>query len=350
MHPQLQFTATSIGSFPYTDSQATCRLIAQKLPLLPVWPQLPRRAFLENMYAQYSQHFPNIRLDHQHHKITFDTTGDFSDAFAAFYENYVADDLDAFALSPDYAAGFFDILDALADTPGDWIKGQVTGPISFGLTVVNQDLKPGLYNEILADAIVKNMAMNARWQIKQLRRVRPEVILFVDEPSMSLFGTAFVSLNREPVVAMLDEVFAAIKSENALSGVHCCGNTDWSALMETSVDMLNLDAFEYLDKLALYPHELRAFLDRGGLLAWGIVPNNEHILTVTPESLARQLHAGFEMISEKAARRDVTIRPEEFHTCSLITPSCGLGSTTVEIADKVLDVLVGTEEILKEGI
>ena len=90
---------------------------------------------------------------------------------------------------------------------------------------------------------------------------------------------------------MLDEVFAAIHAEDALAGVHCCANTDWSVLLATQVDILNLDAYGYLENLALYPDELRQFIDRGGYVAWGIVPNNELVLT-TPQTLAERMRSG----------------------------------------------------------
>ena len=54
-------------------------------------------------------------------------------------------------------------------------------------------------------------------------------------------------------------------------------------LLATTVDILNLDAYGYIENLALYPAELRAFLDRGGVVCWGIVPNTEEIYNVTPE-------------------------------------------------------------------
>ena len=347
MDDNLRFAAMTVGSFPHKDTRQICQLILEKLPNMPIWPQLPRRSFMENMYVQYSERLPNMVLDAEHAKVTMDTMVDFSEVYTELYENYITENLDYFALSKEYAEGFFGMLDVLDSTKGEWVRGQVTGPISFGLTVVDQGLKPSLYNEFATDAIVKNMTMNARWQIRELKKVRPNVIMFVDEPSMSLFGTAYVSLNREPVVEMLDEVFMAIKQAGALSGVHCCGNTDWSLLMETSANILNLDAYEYIEKLALYPDELRSFLDRGGIIAWGIVPNDEGIFGVTAQQLADRLEAGFAMISEKAVNRGVQIAPEDFYGCSMISPRCGLGPTTVEAAEKVLDVLVELESILQ---
>jgi hypothetical protein len=338
-----------IGSFPHQkEDPALYHRLATGLDI-PVWPQWAKRTFYENMYVQYSAPLPSLVVDEANEKITFDTTGDLTDALEMFYANYLEDDVDAFALTPEYAAGFFGMLEALQPAPGEWVKGQVTGPISVGLTVTDQDLRASLYNEMLADALVKNAAMNACWQVQQLRAVRPKVIIFVDEPYMASFGSAYISLSREQVVTMLDEVFAAIHQEGALAGTHCCANTDWSVLMATTVDILNLDAYGYLDNLALYPAELRAFLDRGGVIAWGIIPNNEEIYDVTPADLAQRLRQGLDLIQNKAQARGVNISAQELAGRSLITPACGLGPTTVEIAERSVDVLVKVGEILKNS-
>jgi hypothetical protein len=342
------FVTTLIGSFPHTDSTDLCSRLVNAVQI-PAWPQLPRRTFRENMYTQYSAGLPGIIVDDAHQKVTFDTSGDLSPALEEFYGRYLADDVDSFALSRDYAAGFYTMLDALRSTSGEWVKGHVTGPISFGLTVVDQDLRSSLYNEQLADPIVKQMAFNARWQVRQLKQARSNVIIFVDEPYMASFGSAFISLSREQVITMLNEVFDAIHTEGALAGVHCCGNTDWSVLMETSVDILNLDAYEYLENLALYPIEVRAFLDRGGNLAWGIIPNNDMIFNVTPEQLTQRLRDGLQLISDKARGRGVSIGVEEFAYRSLITTACGLGPTTIEIADRAVETLTQTGNTLQRG-
>jgi hypothetical protein len=156
-------------------------------------------------------------------------------------------------------------------------------------------------------------------------------------------------LSREQVVTLLDEVFDAIHAEGAMAGVHCCGNTDWSVLMDTAVDILNLDACEYLENLALYPHEVRGFLDRGCSIAWGLIPNNETIFDVTPSGLAQRLRAGLQLISDKARGRGASIGVDEFAYRSLITTACGLGPTTIEIADRAVETLTQTGEILKRG-
>ena len=340
------YLTTLIGSVPYQDTLATCRQIVDTVDV-PIWPQMVRRSFRENMYTQYGAVLPAVVIDDEHEKIRFDTSGDLTPALEAFYTPFLEDDIEYFRLRPEYAQGFYTLQTLLPETPGQWVKGQVTGPISMGLTVTDQNLRASLYHEMLADVLVKNAAMNARWQIRQLKMLRPNVILFVDEPYMASFGSAFISISREQAVGMLDEVIAAIHAEGGIAGVHCCANTDWSVLLGTQVDILNLDAYGYLANLALYPAELRNFLDRGGAIAWGIVPNNQEIDAVSPASLAQQLRDGVALICEKAALRGVSIRPDEFDTRSLITPACGLGSTTPEIADKVLPILAQTGKILR---
>ncbi|MGD9092408.1 MAG: hypothetical protein PVF74_06150 [Anaerolineales bacterium] len=331
---------------PHLDCQPLCDRLAATLDI-PAWPQLPRRDFRENMYAQFSTYLPGIVLDVEKEKVYFDTSNGLATALETFYESYLANDVSAFALSPKQASGFFSMLGSIDKYPGNWVKGQVTGPISLGLTVTDQDMRASLYDDILVDVLVKNTVMNARWQVQELGKARSNVIIFVDEPYMASFGSAYISLSREQVISMLDEVFEGIHDEGGVAGVHCCGNTDWSVLLATKVDILNLDAYGYIDNLSLYSTELRNFLDRGGIIAWGILPNDERITKLSPAGIARRLRAGLENISRRATSRGVEINIEEFTHHSLILPSCGLGPTTVDAANQILDKLIRTGQLLQ---
>jgi hypothetical protein len=342
------YLTTHVGSVPHLEAHELSARLNDLLDA-PAWVQLPRRSFRESMYVQYSPTLPAVHEDAANGRIYFDTKSDLTDALASFYTPVLDQAVDAFALRPDHAHGFFAMLETLRATKGEWAKGQATGPISFGLTITDQDLRASLYNEMLVDAIVKNMSMNARWQIRQLKSVRTNVILFLDEPYMAAFGSAFISLSREQAITYLDEAFDAIHAEGGMAGVHCCANTDWSVLLATKVDILNLDAYGFIENLALYPVELREFLDRGGNVCWGIVPNNEQIFDETPQGLAERLRNGIRLIVEKAAARGVKIEAAEFDNRSLIAPACGLGSTSIEVADRVFEALAETGNVLKRG-
>jgi methionine synthase II (cobalamin-independent) len=324
---KLLWQLTTVGSLPHTEVGEAWAIIMENARTIPNWPQLPRRSFLENMYVQFSEKFPGVVLDLENQRIYVDRGKELEPELEALYIAYLENDLEHGAISPDYAQGLATAHQFLSGHPLVAVKGQVTGPVSWGLSVVDQDRRPVLYDEVLAEAIAKHLRLKAAWQEKELRKISPNTIIFVDEPYMAAFGSAFVSLSREQVISLLEEVFSGIKG---LKGVHCCANTDWSILLETSIDILNLDAYGYAENLALYPEEVKRFLERGGIIAWGIVPASEEVHRETPESLVARLEEAISLLVKKGVPREAILNS------SMITPSCGTGSLSRETAQKVI--------------
>jgi len=339
-----QCMATGIGSLPYQQVDEAAEVIMAFLQEAPFWPQLPNRSYLENMYAQYAEQFPGMVIDVEQKQMFVDAGSDkFPAQLEAFYDKIIRDVVDYFAVSEKFAAGLWEVPNLLhrSSLPIKIIKGQVTGPISFGLTVTTADKKSIIYDETLVDVLVKHLAMKARWQETYLQKLFPHqpVMIFFDEPYMVSFGTAFCPLSRETVVAMLDEVFSVV---HGLSGVHCCGNTDWSLLLQTSVDVLNFDAFEYVDNLFLYQEELFRFVERGGYLAWGIVPTSEAVLQETTESLFQRF------ISQVAKLEAMGFSREILLDQSFITPSCGCGSLPVSLTKIIMRMTAELSSMVRQ--
>jgi hypothetical protein len=326
-----ELRSLSAGSLPYIEPAAACKLVLHTLDI-PAWPQLPQRSFLENMYVQFSEQFPGTVVNKE--RIYVDRDRDLDPDLEQLYIAYLTNDLDYGAISADYAAGLHHFLGMdLGQLP--IVKGQVTGPVSWGLMVADQARKPILYDDILAEAIAKHLCLKAAWMERELRKLSPQTIIFVDEPYMSSFGSAFISLSREQAETLMEEVFAGIAG---LKGVHCCGNTDWSLLLSTSVDILNLDAYGYADALALYPDEVGAFLERGGIIAWGIVPASDQVYEETVDSLVDRFHEALGLLLDKGLHRD------DLLASALIMPSCGCGSLAIETAERVFQL---TDEVSK---
>lgn len=346
---EFNFLTTHVGSVPHLDAfDLNARLLS--MLDIPCWLQLPRRDFRENIYTQYAPTLPGAIVDNAREKAYIDTSApEFDAKLEDFYTAVIDDNVDAFGLHPDYAQGFYVLQETIQRSPVKYAKGQVMGPISFGLTVTDQDGRACLYNEAYVDVLVKHMAFNARWQVEQLQKSSDQVILFVDEPYLASFGSAYINLDRNQVTSWLDEVYETLHTAGAITGTHCCGNTDWGTLLATQVDILNLDAYDFIESLALYPVELRAFLGRGGAVCWGLIPNNHHIFEETPQTLANRLRSGIKLICDKASKRGVMISPDEFASRSLLAPACGLGPASIEIAERAFDTLVKTGEILKKG-
>ena len=330
MSSKIEFNClpTAIGSMPHTDPKEACSLVAKYLPALPTWPQLPKRSHLENMYVQFSEGFPGLVLEGD--RIYVERSAEFDSQLEQLYNDYAENNLDNYAISAEYAAGLHAFL-ALKQQRPNMVKGQITGPITWGLCATDREQLGILYDELLAEALARFLRLKAMWQERFLRTISPDSIIFVDEPYLTSLGSAFVAIPNEQVTTLLEEVLGGI---SGLKGVHCCGSTDWSVLLKTSADILSFDAYNYADSLSCYPAEVKAFLERGGSVAWGIIPNDEEALA--KESLASL----YDRLGEAMAAftRDGTPF-KQLVAQGLLTPSCTLASMSSEAAAQALELL-----------
>lgn len=116
-------------------------------------------------------------------------------------------------------------------------------------------------------------------------------------------------------------------------GIHCCGNTNWSMIIEAGPDIINFDAHGYLDYFLLYPDELARFLQGGGIIAWGIVPTATFTGKESVEDLYFKLKEGLSRINELAANSESVTRN------SILTPACGMGTMEQDSADSIIEHL-----------
>ena len=327
------FATTLIGSLPFeSPKDAVDRAVGGHVDC-PSWPQLPDRGNCESMYLQTGGHLPGISL--RDDKIIVDLDDyDPTEAYMAI----LGEDVDYFAAMEEHHAGLYefmkrDLSKFLA------IKGQVTGPISEGLLVEDSTTRPVIYDESYSEIVRKTVNMAAKWQTRELKKLNDNVIMFFDEPSMSLLGTPFASISDEQAVAWVNE---AIEGVDAITAIHCCGNTNWPLVLSTNIQLLNFDAYVYGKNITLFPDDIKAFLERGGILAWGIVPNSSLIEGETPESLADRLCEHIDDLVRKGIDRDMIARQ------SMLSPQCGLGGADDDYVDTILELLDGTSKEMKK--
>ncbi len=330
---------TGIGSLPHENVDAAMELIARSFSAISFWPQLPQRTQLENMYIQYSEQLPNRVIEDG--RIYCDTTDPDMAAMEEFYQYYLAEDFDAFAIGEEYAQGMHRYLnDAAVSDETVAVKGQTTGPISFGMMVTDENRKMLLYSDIYRDLLIKNLQMKARWQETQLEQLHDRTIMFIDEPYLSTIGSAVINLQPDAVAKYIREAIAKLQG---LTGIHCCGNTDWSFLLALPFDIISMDAYQYGENFLLYPDALASFLDSGGIVAWGIVPSTEdEVLQETVPHLLERFGSLLETAEHKGLDREKLLRQ------ALITPSCGVGSGTVPVAERVFSFTAALAREVRE--
>ncbi len=328
-HSDLAWLPLVFGGLPHTEVAEAWEAMLTRFPEIPCWPRLPRKSYLENMYTQYSERFPGITLDDG--TIYVDRRKDIDRGLETLYLAYLEDDLDYGRISGAYAAA----LDTLRR--GDIafqqeplaIRGEVTGPVSWGHTIVDQNHRPILYDEVMEDAVAKHLRLKAAWQEEALANFCPRTITIINEPYMASFGSSSVALSPEHTINLFEDVFASLQG---LKGIYCSGATDWSVLARTTTDLLCFDAYDYVASLVDYAEDLGAFLARGGILVWGIIPAGTPARSETVESLVSRLEDGMELLIEAGIPRDQLIAQ------GMLSPSTSLAALSVELAEQVLDL------------
>ncbi len=331
--------ATHLAAMAHRDPEQACGLIIKYFPEAPGIPRLTKST------RMYLEGIPCLVVDSARRKLWFDISPRREKELIEFYDKCEAEDLNYFAISRESAPGMHLLLERLKENPPAELKLvhiQTPGPISWGLSITDGEGTAAFHNGTMRDILVKTLAMKARWQEWKVKEMLPGIQTLVDfaEPSLVVHTSAVGSGPREEIVHALNEVMGAVEG---LTCIHCCANIDWSILMETNTDALSFDAYEYADKIALYPKELRAFLERGGMLAWGIVPtSDEKIVRERVGTLMSRLENSLDMLVNTGIDRQKLLH------ASMITPSCATSMMSLELGERAFHFTRQISERMRE--
>jgi hypothetical protein len=304
---------------------------------IPFWPQLPHVSYYEDMYVQFSEHFPGIIVNETEQKITLDTN--------LFYEqlpDYLekSGDMETYALSEKYAFVFHRFLDHdLARYPA--VKGQVIGPISFGLRIQDENLKPIIFNDDIRMILFEFTREKINHQYRELRRHNSHPIVFFDEPGLEFIFNSMSGYTSSMGKRDLADLLRGI---DGIKGVHLCGNPDWDFLLDAGLDMLSFDAYRRGEVIVRY-ESIRRFIEEDKVLAWGIVPTHIELLeTETEDSLIARLEALWDYLVAKGVNKEKIVNNAQLApaTCNLVGPR------NEEAVDKAYDLLRRISARLKE--
>ena len=327
--------ATMLANVPYRDTQRALQVILDNFPEAPCMPVLTRsiRWMLEGI--------PCLVFDREKRRVYLDPPAEREQELLEFYDRCEQQDLDYFSISPKAAPDFYAMLKRLKEEPPSelkWIAYQGLGPVTLADIVKQRDGKSSFFDETLRDVLTKGIAKKSQWLEKKVKEELPDIefIMGHAEANLIKFTSAGGSGTREGIIKAINEGFEGL---NSLTWVHCCANIDWSLLTESNVDVINFDAYQHSDRIALYHNEFKAFLERGGMLGWGIVPvTNELIEKENVQSLLKKLDWGFNLLVSKG------IDEKLLASSSWILPSCEAVMMTPELSDLALSM---TKEISK---
>jgi hypothetical protein len=286
------------------------------------------------MIPQYSEGMPFVQVDKDTETITI--SRDVSDELERFYESCT--EASRIAISDDYARGLHAFLRRIKGRHFESLKGQITGPLTFTLGLKDREGRLVYFDEELREISLLLLQAKARWQIDQLRPHADNVLIFLDEPILSAIGSStYLGVSRDETQRLLSEITGTITEAGGIPGIHCCANADWTLAMESRAKVLSFDAYGYFENLAMYHNEIKLFLEKGGYLAWGIIPTTDAIENETPESVIDKFLGRLESLSVHVPR-------ELLLSQMLLTPSCGTGSRSIEETIKIFQLLMRLKE------
>ena len=330
------FLTTAMGVMPHKAAE---RALETALSMdIPFWPQLPNLSYYEDMYVQASENFPGIVLDMDNRKLSFSM-----DRFMVEYETAAAneDNPDYFDISPGYSEVYHRFLNLdLADRPA--IRGQLEGPISFGLNVLDQDDRPILFDDTIRPYLFEFLARRINVQLDRLAQLNSNAFMFVDEPGLQFIFSALSGYDSLRAKTDLETFFAGIERPR---GIHLCGNPDWDFMLSLDLDILSLDVFTNALVFGAYAGAVKRFLERGGVIVWGIVPANvEPFEAESINSLKGKLEEVWDTLYNHGVDREMLIAQGLLSpaTCCLVNPD---GAETV---DKAFNVVRQLSKVLRD--
>lgn len=348
---------TAMGIMPHTDVEKALELVFSMD--IPYWPQLPNVTYYEDMYAQVSEGFPGITIDVENARVNFDTSkfmedlGDYSEQM---------DQLENFALSPEYSVVFHRFLDRdLAGYPS--IRGQSTGPVSFGFKIIDENLKPIIYNDEVRSLLYDFIQRKVNSQCKEMRQKNKNAFVWVDEPGL---GWVFNSLSGYNDVQAKEDYRDFMAGIDGLKAIHLCANVNLPYLLELGLDMVSFDAYQMEVMPKGYADAVADFIKSGGIISWGIVPTNSMAMSrETPEMLAQRTMDYWQVVAEnsdissvqiacqaliapaRCCLKNIEVLSTEKEDCKDETGSCTISSVEEKIVETAFSYVNQVSEILR---
>jgi hypothetical protein len=316
---------SSIGSLPHTQLE----LALQQALLLdvPAAPQLPRRDPAEYMVPQALDGLPGLHADGdgsatvdlsewQRGAATLDARLERALEKGEGRESFLPTAASWQALRP--------FLWEVEQRKLPFAKVQLAGPLTLRWSLRTSDglpLASSQQGKAVEAQLVRFVLARALALTRKVAETGATPVVFLDEPGLYAYD------KRDPQHLMalqeLRVLVLALRREGAVAGVHCCGNTDWAALLGLGFDVVSLDARLSLTPLIATDEPFGRFHAGGGALALGIVPTDFSASDDVGE-LCELVRA---LLPEEALRR------------AMLTPACGLALRSVQDAERIFDEL-----------
>lgn len=301
-------TATGIGSLPHRDAYEAAEFALCATPELPCVPTLPKRSPAEGMIAQAVVGIRGISIG-QYGSLLVDATRVDPNA----------------PVNTDIEHGAFGGLRAFLDVARGHegpVKWQFTGPVTLGRALIRAGVSSSVAFEVATQTVRAHVV--AIHELIRQELPRCIQVVFIDEPDVSRIMEESSPIAPEPAVDLMSSALAVIEG-GATTGLHSCSAVDPALMTASGPTILSLPVSP---RLVSYAGVLAGFLERGGVIAWGVVPTHGPVMASAERSWKKLSALWCELVQGGC---DAMLLRQQ----SLVTPACGLANHTETTAEIV---------------
>ncbi len=331
---------TGIGSLPHSNIDSALEF-SMRLGI-PYLPQIPMRNPWEFMIPQALDGLPGMQLEQGGLvSLPADLWRSQSHILEKRLERaFATENFADFEPSGSTSSGWRPFLWELEEKAHSIAKIQIAGPFTSQWAIQIKSGSPGdcypeLSNQVYRLVLARSLAM-----VKRLVANEIHPFLLIDEPGLYTYSHQ----NPQHLAALreLKIMVQSLQKAGATVGIHCCGNTDWSALMSLGIDLLSLDTSLSLQAALGEVHRpaLENWLQSGGRFSLGVIPtsaNGPMETEMLVQNLIQTLQSAW---IGPAGYADSILQN------ALLTPACGLALQSIPEAEWVLENLVSFYETL----
>lgn len=306
-------TVTGIGSLPHRSAHNAVEAAFSGVDV-PFIPTMPRLDPSEGMIAQAVMGMTGISVG-QYGSLLVDPAR--IDATAP-----VVTDIAHGAFS-----GYRVVLDRLAhgDTSSrpKIVKWQFIGPVTLGQALV----RAGVPTEVAFDVAIHAVRSHVANLFRAISAAAPEIvqIVVIDEPDLGSLMSESFPIAPDTAIDLMSSALAAVEGD-AVVGLHCCAPVEIVPLLAAGPAILSIPVSRHLVASA---GVLASFLERDGLIAWGVVPTDGPVMATSERSWRNISKLWCELVQEGCD-------PLRLWRQSLLTPACGLATHTVATSDIIM--------------
>lgn len=283
---------------------------------------LPQRAPREQPFALAAAGFPGLTLDHERGVVARDTA---EHHLGRIGLAYLRGERAAGAPPPEQAAAVAEMVRQLEQARASVARAEISGPISLALQLVDEQERPLAYDPAMREALAQHVSLRAAWLRDQIGAHMGAAMVCLDEPFLDATASPFAPIDEADGVELLAQTMADAPPPR---GLCLPGTPNWAAILALPVDVVFFDAYEHGAGLIQAAGAVAGYLDRGGVIAWGVVPNEPAALTQErAETLARRFESTVEYLAAAGG-----IDPGRIRAAALISTSGGLAHLPPNVA------------------